>query len=134
MAKQDDWVRITVRIPPELHEKLLHAGVLENRSLNAEIIERLKDSFDYEVATHAYRDLNEEARLTRLNVELLKAALEMPSREEILKRMEDKKLEPMSPEGYQGYLLFTAAKQKEAAADKPRSDSDKAVPRTQRWK
>lgn len=40
MAKQDDWVRITLRLPPELHEQLKErAGA---GSLNAEIVEALE--------------------------------------------------------------------------------------------
>lgn len=39
MAKQDDWVRITLRLPPELHAYLSEqAGA---GSLNAEIVDRL---------------------------------------------------------------------------------------------
>ncbi|MGJ0506545.1 MAG: hypothetical protein ACR652_05285 [Methylocystis sp.] len=39
MAKQDDYVRITIRIPKDLHEALVYfAGP---RSLNAEIVARL---------------------------------------------------------------------------------------------
>lgn len=49
MAKQDDYVRITLRLPPDLHEALLkHAA---SKSLNAEIVERLSKSmseFDHE--------------------------------------------------------------------------------------
>ena len=42
MAKQDDYIRITLRMPPTLHRALaLAAG---EKSLNAEIIERLADS------------------------------------------------------------------------------------------
>lgn len=43
MAKQDDWIRITLRLPPELHQRLSdEAGA---KSLNAEIVARLEDSF-----------------------------------------------------------------------------------------
>lgn len=44
MAKQDDFVRITLRLPPELHGELTQAAGAV-KSLNAEIIERLEDSF-----------------------------------------------------------------------------------------
>ncbi|WP_271896290.1 Arc family DNA-binding protein [Candidatus Phyllobacterium onerii] len=40
MAKQDEWTRITLRIPPELHEKLTEAA--RTSSMNAEIIRRLE--------------------------------------------------------------------------------------------
>jgi len=45
MAKQDDYVRITLRIPPDLHAKLVErAGT---KSLNAEILERLEASIEH---------------------------------------------------------------------------------------
>jgi hypothetical protein len=47
MAKQDDWVRITLRLPPELHEMLV--GQAGAGSLNAEIVERLIKSVEQEV-------------------------------------------------------------------------------------
>ena len=43
MAKQDTWTRVTLRIPQELHAKLTDAAA--EKSLNAEIIARLEDSF-----------------------------------------------------------------------------------------
>jgi hypothetical protein len=42
MAKQDDYVRITIRIPAELHADLVKSA--GPRSLNAEIVERLSES------------------------------------------------------------------------------------------
>ncbi|AZV00280.1 Arc family DNA-binding protein [Paracoccus kondratievae] len=45
MAKQDDWIRITLRLPRELHEKLTGALDDTNRSMNAEIVSRLEQSF-----------------------------------------------------------------------------------------
>lgn len=44
MAKQDDYSRYTIRVPAELYERLQVAA--GDRSLNAEIIERLQKSFD----------------------------------------------------------------------------------------
>lgn len=46
MAKTDDDTRIpfTLRLPPDLHLKLIEAAELGNRSLNAEIIDRLERS------------------------------------------------------------------------------------------
>ncbi|WP_234052699.1 MULTISPECIES: Arc family DNA-binding protein [unclassified Xanthobacter] len=43
MARQDDFVRITLRLPQELHEKLMAAARVN--SLNAEIVRRLEHSF-----------------------------------------------------------------------------------------
>jgi DNA-binding FadR family transcriptional regulator len=59
MAKQDDWVRVTLRIPMDLHAKLVHASA--NSSMNAEILNRLEHSFDEET-----RYLYLDARIEKL--------------------------------------------------------------------
>ena len=43
MAKQDEWKRITLRIPPDLHERLTAAA--ESASLNAMIIDALEEKY-----------------------------------------------------------------------------------------
>lgn len=45
MAKQDDWARITLRLPGRLHDQLTGAIADKAQSLNAEIVERLQASF-----------------------------------------------------------------------------------------
>jgi len=42
MAKQDDYIRITARIPPEVHDALVELANRTERSLNGELVERLK--------------------------------------------------------------------------------------------
>lgn len=44
MADEDDFVRITLRIPRALHE-LLNDSAAKKRSMNAEIIDRLEATF-----------------------------------------------------------------------------------------
>ncbi|MEH3117129.1 MAG: Arc family DNA-binding protein [Methylorubrum populi] len=44
MAEDDDFTRITLRIPNSLHARLNEATA-KKRSMNAEIIARLEDSF-----------------------------------------------------------------------------------------
>ena len=41
MAKQDDFTRLQVRLPKELHESLVEAAAKTGRSMNSEIVERL---------------------------------------------------------------------------------------------
>jgi len=41
MAKQDDYARYTIRIPQEVYSALEQAATAANRSVNAEIVERL---------------------------------------------------------------------------------------------
>lgn len=43
---QDDYIRTALRVPPELHRALHNAADESERSFNAEIIERLKSSFE----------------------------------------------------------------------------------------
>lgn len=45
MATQDDYVRITLRLPKELQERLNEATEESFRSMNAEIVARLEESF-----------------------------------------------------------------------------------------
>lgn len=46
MAKQDDWARITLRLPPDVYEQLMAAVANSPVSLNAEIVSRLQASLD----------------------------------------------------------------------------------------
>jgi len=43
MAKQDDYVRYTIRVPADLYEQIREAA--GDKSVNAEIIDRLQRSF-----------------------------------------------------------------------------------------
>lgn len=42
MAKQDDYIRITARIPPEVHDALVELAKKSERSLNGELVARLQ--------------------------------------------------------------------------------------------
>lgn len=42
---QDDYIRTALRVPPDLHKQLHDAADAKGRSFNAEIIERLQESF-----------------------------------------------------------------------------------------
>lgn len=50
MATQDDYTRITLRIPKDLHARLAQAAEETSKSMNAEIIARLEETFDIEEA------------------------------------------------------------------------------------
>jgi hypothetical protein len=45
MAKQDDYVKTALRLPPALHTSLSEAAAERGHSLNAEMVRRLDDSF-----------------------------------------------------------------------------------------
>lgn len=49
MAKQDDWKRITLRIPPELYDRIAESAGAS--SVNAAIIHRLNQSFHLSAPT-----------------------------------------------------------------------------------
>lgn len=46
MAKQDEFIRITLRLPPALHARL--TKIAGAKSLNAEIVSRLEESIRYQ--------------------------------------------------------------------------------------
>lgn len=59
MADDDNFVRITFRMPKDLHEKLTDAAA-KKKSMNAEIIERLEASFDVSELAAEERGLRDE--------------------------------------------------------------------------
>jgi hypothetical protein len=63
MATQDEWTRVTIRIPPTLHERLQDAAATDNRSMNAEIIARLTATFSLEVNRMMNAMLNSDGDL-----------------------------------------------------------------------
>ena len=46
MEDEDRYTRITLRIPKDVHVRLQEAADKKSHSMNAEIVSRLKDSFD----------------------------------------------------------------------------------------
>lgn len=42
MAKQDEYIRITTRIPPDVHNALVKLAKKTERSLNGELVARLQ--------------------------------------------------------------------------------------------
>lgn len=61
MAKQADFVRTALRVPPDLHNALHEATKTTERTFNAEIIHRLKSTFSSET-TRQPTPLQEEGR------------------------------------------------------------------------
>lgn len=77
MAKQDAWTRITLRLPPELHEKLVAAA--EANSLNAEIVARLERTFTHEMIGPANMTSLGEADVRQLVSDILReVATQLP--------------------------------------------------------
>ena len=77
MAKQDDWSRITLRLPSEIHTKL--ADSAGAKSLNAEIVDRLERSLSP----------NLFAEMMEFQLNTLKAELEDAQRQLRNRSMDD---------------------------------------------
>jgi hypothetical protein len=79
MAKQDEFVRITLRLPPDLHEKL--AAAAGSRSMNAEIVARIQHSFaeNERVTQYEQRLLESEANLIGIVKDLIASRKKLES-------------------------------------------------------
>lgn len=60
-AHQDDYQKTALRVPRELHAKIIDAAKKNNRTMNAEIVERLGASFDKDVEIDSFSGLSEES-------------------------------------------------------------------------
>lgn len=60
MAKQDDYIRLTIRLPKDLHEALVTRTANAPHSLNVEIVKRLAQSLLSELPTKETADMLEE--------------------------------------------------------------------------
>ncbi len=55
-ASQDDYVKTSLRIPRDLHARLMEAGQYNGRTLNAEILDRLHAAPVYELLAEIARE------------------------------------------------------------------------------
>lgn len=76
MTDEDRYIRITLRIPRELHAQLTDAAEATSKSMNAEIVARLVGSFEAE----AGQGIDEE-RLERIVEEAVGRALRRQERD-----------------------------------------------------
>lgn len=72
-VNREDWFRSQFRIPPDLHEMLKQSTEKTGRSMNSEIVERLRASFedmkfDHNVIDIVRRTAYETAESTALAV------------------------------------------------------------------
>ena len=76
MAKQDDFIRLQVRLPKELHESLVEAVSKSGRSMNSEIVERLYASHSTidELRDVVRESLTRNVDIDRINFDIRKAA------------------------------------------------------------
>lgn len=76
MARQDDWVRVTLRLPREVHAEL--AGISGAASLNAEIVKRIQA---YPRLSEGYEEAEEQLNQKYGEVEGLSKELGRVSKE-----------------------------------------------------
>lgn len=67
MAKQDDYVRYTIRVPREVFEPIEAAAHASGRSANSEIVERLKFSIRH--SADDFSNLQEKIELMERDIE-----------------------------------------------------------------
>ena len=76
LTPQDDFIKTALRLPRDIHAKVQGAATDAGRSMNAEIIDRLQDSFERPELPVLRIDLtaNEETRMkdVRAAIEALK--------------------------------------------------------------
>ncbi|MFJ2456650.1 Arc family DNA-binding protein [Pseudomonas protegens] len=66
MAIQDEYIRITLRIPKELHSLLADSAEQTSKSMNAEILARLQESFSQREIEPELKTLENKLNLTRM--------------------------------------------------------------------
>lgn len=90
MSDTEQTVRITLRLPTDLHDSLTKAAASDNRSMNAEIISRLQQSLSEEhVSSPGYwARVSETGEITYRNAqELLSELAELTQRTHVLAQL-----------------------------------------------
>lgn len=73
MAGQDDWVRMTLRLPEDLHQELQNRSNVSGRSLNTEIVARLLYSIDIDKSRMITSDDHDMEIIIRTDLERIRA-------------------------------------------------------------
>ena len=73
--KRDDTVKLVLRLPPPLHQRLTRAAWRRNQSLNSEMIHRLEQSFTKE--SEAKEEASYKARLDEALERIRRAGFEI---------------------------------------------------------
>lgn len=80
MATQDDYIRTALRVPPDLHAQIHESAKENNRTFNAEIVARLRGSFetrDTELAQDTVGAMLKSLKVTITQAENLAKRLEL---------------------------------------------------------
>ncbi len=76
MGISDEGVRLTLRLPEELRQRLGQSAIANHRSLNSEIVAQLEDASDRNQISEksvSYNDMGLEARINKLDPAELRA-------------------------------------------------------------
>jgi len=82
MATQDEYIKTALRLPRDLHKQVQDEAEARGRSMNAEIVARLQDTFDDGAAAHSA--LAVLALSGRLESDIAEARMESHERLEAL--------------------------------------------------
>jgi hypothetical protein len=80
MATQDDYIRTALRVPPDLHAQIHESAKENNRTFNAEIVARLRGSFetrDTDIAQDTVGAMLKSLKMTITHAETLAKRLEL---------------------------------------------------------
>lgn len=79
MARQDDYIRTALRLPPDMHKALHDSADASGKSFNAEIIARLQASFEEPAQGESFTTSTADAvHLLLKKVEAIEARLIQP--------------------------------------------------------
>jgi HicB family len=73
--KRDDTVKLVLRLPPELHRRLVHEAAKRERSLNTEILRRILESFHNDLMRRSASRLVREGSVDKMLTDLIKKSL-----------------------------------------------------------
>ena len=76
MALQDDYIKTALRLPRELHARLLDAARESSKSLNAELVARLETSFARDRHEAMLKEMLERQEAMQRGLSEMKKALD----------------------------------------------------------
>lgn len=96
MARQDDYIRTALRLPPDMHKALHESADASGKSFNAEIIARLQASF-----TEPAQGVDRDVAIASSTAEAMLKALDRANEHGklLLKKVEAIEARLIQPEG-----------------------------------
>lgn len=114
MARQDDYIRTALRLPPDMHKALHESADASGKSFNAEIIARLQASF-----TEPAHGVDRDAAIASSTAEAMLKALDRANEHGklLLKKVEAIEARLIQPEGTSLLKTGTPTVQRGRSAD-----------------